>query len=67
MYGSVSPEQLRVRKIDVVLISDKSLFDARLTPGSRIEEIGNTLELPGPHIAETARHIARILHDDRVR
>ena len=67
LYGSVSPEQLRVRKIDVVLISDRSQFDPRLTPGSRIEEIGNTLELPGPHIAETARHIARILHDDRVR
>ena len=67
LYGSVSPEQLRVRKIDVVLISDRSQFDPRLTPGSRIEEIGNTLELPGPNIAETARHIARILHDDRVR
>ena len=67
LYGSVSPEQLRVRKIDVVLTSDRSQFDPRLTPRARIEEIGNTLEFPGPNIAETARHVARILHDDPLR
>jgi len=67
LYGSVSPEQLRVRKIDVVLISDRSQFDPRLTPGARIEEIGNTLEFPGPNIAEAARHVARILHGDLLR
>ena len=67
LYGSVSSEQFRIRKIDVVLISDRSQFDPRLTPGARIEEIGNTLEFPGPNIAEAARHVATILHGDLLR
>ncbi len=67
LYGSVSSEQFRIRKIDVVLISDRSQFDPRLTPGARIEEIGNTLDFPGPNIAEAARHVATILHGDLLR
>ena len=67
LYGSVSPEQIRFREIDVVLVSDRSQFDAMLTPGARIEEIGNTLEFPGPNVAQAARHVAELLHRDLLR
>ena len=67
LYGSVSPEQIRSREIDVVLVSDRSQFDAMLTPGARIEEIGNTLEFPGPNVAQAARHVAELLHRDLLR
>ena len=60
----MSPEQIRFREIDVVLVSDRSQFDAMLTPGARIEEIGNTLEFPGPNVAQAARHVAELLHRD---
>jgi len=63
----VSPEQIRSREIDVVLVSDRSQFDAMLTPGARIEEIGNTLEFPGPNVAQAARHVAELLHRDLLR
>ena len=67
LYGPVSPEQIRFREIDVVLVSDRSQFDAMLTPGARIEEIGNTLEFPGPNVAQAARHVAELLHRDLLR
>jgi len=67
LYGPVSPEQIRSREIDVVLVSDRSQFDAMLTPGARIEEIGNTLEFPGPNVAQAARHVAELLHRDLLR
>ena len=67
LYGPVSPEQIRFHEIDVVLVSDRSQFDAMLTPGARIEEIGNTLEFPGPNVAQAARHVAELLHRDLLR
>ena len=62
LYGSVSPEQMRSRIIDVVLISDNAQFDHKLTPEARVEKIGKALEFPGPNLAQTARQIAHILH-----
>ena len=62
LYGSVSPEQMRSRIIDVVLISDNAQFDHKLTPEARVEKIGKALEFPGPNLAQTAKQIAHILH-----
>ena len=67
LYGSVSPEQIRSRIIDVVLISDNAQFDHKLTPEARIEEIGRVLEFPGPNLAQAARQIASILHRHQLR
>ena len=62
LYTSVSPEEFRVREIDVILMSADTDFDPALAPGARIEIVGAGLELPGPGIAEAARSIARSLH-----
>ena len=67
LYGSVSPEQIRSRIIDVVLISDNAQFDHKLTPEARIETIGKVLEFPGPNLAQAARQIASILHQHQLR
>jgi len=66
LYTSVSPEEFRVREIDVVLMSGDADFDQGLAPGARLEVVGASLELPGPGIVEAARGIARILHGDGV-
>jgi iron complex transport system substrate-binding protein len=62
LYTSVSPEEFRIREIDVILMSADTDFDRALAPGARIEIVGAGLELPGPGIAEAARSIARSLH-----
>ncbi len=67
LYTAVSPEELRIRDIDVVLVSDLGQFDASLAPGARIVAVGDALELPGPHVADAAWHVAELLHDSRLR
>jgi iron complex transport system substrate-binding protein len=67
LYSAVSPEELRARKIDVVLVSDASQFDATLTPQARIVEIGDALEIPGPHVVDAAWRVAELLHGTSLR
>ncbi len=62
LYAAVSPEELRAREIDVVLVSDASEFDATLTPRARIVEIGSVLEIPGPNVVDAAWRVAELLH-----
>lgn len=61
-YQAVSPEELRAREIDVVLVSDIGSYDRSLTPDARIEPIGDALEAPGPEVVAEARAVARIIH-----
>jgi len=63
LYSSVSPEQLRTREVDVVLVSSPGTFDASLTPGARVVVIGDILEIPGPDVVAAARRVAELLHD----
>lgn len=67
LYSSVSPEQLRTRDIDVVLVSAEGSFDASLTPGARVEVVGDALEIPGPDVVSAAYHVAELLHGRSLR
>ena len=62
LYSAVSPEDLRTRDIDVVLLSASSQFDQSLAPDARVVTIGDALEIPGPDVVEAARHVAELLH-----
>jgi len=62
LYAPVSPEQLRGREIDVVLLAGTQAFDASLVPGARIERAGGALDLPGPGVVEAAHRIGELLH-----
>lgn len=64
LYAAVSPEELRTRRIDVVIVSRRGAYDTSLTPGARVEEVGDALELPGPGVVEAARRVAELLHGD---
>lgn len=67
LYSAVSPEQLRTRNIDVVLVSEAGTFDARLTPGARVVDVGDTLEIPGPGVVDAAYHVAELMHGRSLR
>jgi len=62
LYSAVSPEQLRSRDIEIVLLATEGTLDASLTPGARIAVIGDVLEIPGPGVVEAAYHMAEVLH-----
>lgn len=61
-YQAVSPEALRSRAIDVVFVARAGAFDEALTPGARIEVVGDALQVPGPDVVEEARALATVLH-----
>ena len=67
LYSSVSPEQLRTRGVDVVLLASEDGFDASLTPGARVVTVGDALEIPGPDVVETAWHVGELLHGQSLR
>jgi len=67
LYSPVSPEQLRTRDIDVVLVSSAETFDASLTPGARVAVIGDVLEIPGPDVIDAAYLVAEALHGRSLR
>lgn len=62
LYAGVSPEEIRSREIDVVLVSGPNVFDASLAPDARIEIVDASIEIPGPHLADAALHLAELLH-----
>lgn len=66
-YQAVSPEELRAREIDLVLVSAIGSFDRALTPGARIESIGEALEAPGPDVVAEARAVAEVIHGRAIR
>lgn len=68
LYAPVSPEQLRTRDIDAVLLpGGAATFDASLTPGAREVVVGDALEIPGPHVVDAAYRVAERLHDRSLR
>jgi iron complex transport system substrate-binding protein len=62
LYAAVSPEQLRTREVEVVLLSAGASYDRSLTPGARVEVVGDALEIPGPGVVEAASRVADLLH-----
>lgn len=62
LYSSVSPEQLRSRDIEIVLLANEGALDTSLTPGARSAVIGDVLEIPGPSVVEAAYRVAEVLH-----
>lgn len=67
LYSSVSPEQIRTRDIDVVLLSSEGSFDRSLAPGARVVVVGDALEIPGPDVVDASYHVAELLHDRSLR
>jgi iron complex transport system substrate-binding protein len=65
LYAPVSPEQLRGRAIDVVLLAGSQTLDTSLVPGARIERVRGALDLPGPGVVEDAYRIGELLHGRR--
>ena len=66
-YMAVSPEELRTRDIEVVLVSHAGTFDGDLAPGARVEVIGTGLENPGPGVVEAAWTVAEAIHGRSLR
>lgn len=62
LYSAVSPEELRTRDIQVVLLSAGATYDRSLTPGARVEVVGDALEIPGPGVIDAAYRVAELLH-----
>jgi ABC-type Fe3+-hydroxamate transport system substrate-binding protein len=67
LYASVSPEQLRARPVDVVLLSEPGTFDPALTPDARVELVGTALEIPGPGVVDAAYLVAERMHGRKLR
>jgi iron complex transport system substrate-binding protein len=62
LYSAVSPEELRSREIDVVLLAVGASYDRALTPNTRIERVSVELEIPGPGVVAAAHDVAELLH-----
>jgi iron complex transport system substrate-binding protein len=67
LYSSVSPEQLLTRGVQVVLYSGAATFDTTLTPGARLADVGDALEIPGPDVVDAAYRVAELLHGRSLR
>lgn len=64
LYAPVSPEVLRNRAIDVILMTDGSRIDPRILEGRRAVELPSWVEIPGPSLGRSAWEVARALHPD---
>lgn len=65
-WQAVSPEELRAREVDIVLVPGTG-YDASLTPDARIEVVGEALQVPGPNVVAAARSMAEVIHGRPVR
>ncbi len=66
-YSAVSPEELRSRDVDVVLVPRAGAHDEALTPGARVEVVGDALEVPGPDVVRVVREMAEAVHGRSLR
>ncbi len=62
LYAAVSPEEVRSRDIEIVLVSGVDAFDSSLAPDARIEVVDAAIEIPGPDLAAAALQLARLIH-----
>lgn len=64
LYAAVSPEELVVRELDLILTPAASSVPDWLARRAEVREVGDLLELPGPGVGAAAEEIARILHGE---
>lgn len=64
LYAPVSPEVLRERDIEVVLMTRGSRVDPRVLEGRRAVELPSWVEIPGPTLGRSAWEVAGALHPD---
>lgn len=64
LYAPVSPEVLRDRRVDVLLVGEGSAVDPRVTRGRRVERIPSWVEIPGPRLGEAAWLVARAVRPE---
>lgn len=62
LYAAVSPEEVRSRDIEIVLVSGGDAFDASLAPDARIQVVDASIEIPGPDLADAALRLAELIH-----
>lgn len=62
LYAAVSPEEVRSRDIEIVLVSGVDAFDPSLAPEARIEVVDASIEIPGPGLADAALRLAELIH-----
>lgn len=62
LYAPVSPEALRARGIQVIVMSEGTRLDPRIADAVRVATVPSWVELPGPRLGEAARVVARALH-----
>ena len=62
LYAAVSPEEVRSRDIQIVLVSGVDAFDASLAPDARIEVVDASIEIPGPDLVAAALRLAELIH-----
>jgi iron complex transport system substrate-binding protein len=62
LYAAVSPEEIRSRAIEIVLVSGADAFDPSLAPDARIELVDAAIEIPGPNLVEAALRLAELIH-----
>ena len=62
LYAAVSPEEIRSRDIEIVLVSGAEAFDASLAPEARVEVVDAAIEIPGPDLADAALRLAELIH-----
>lgn len=62
LYAPVSPEVLRAREIDVLLVGEGSSLDPRITRDRQVATIPSWVEIPGPDLGRAAWIVARALH-----
>lgn len=61
-WAAVSPESLVAREPDLFLTPDGERLDPRITRDVPVRTLSPVVQLPGPHLPEAAREIARALH-----
>jgi iron complex transport system substrate-binding protein len=63
LYGPVSPEEFLVREIDLLLTPEGGNV-VLPTLELPVKRVSPSLELPGPHLAQSAWELAKILHPE---
>lgn len=64
-YASVSPEAIRQRDPDVILVVRGTEVDPRLRAASRVAEVPSVVQRPGPRLHEAVLALGRVLHPER--
>jgi iron complex transport system substrate-binding protein len=65
-YGPIGPEEFRVREIDVLVMAEGAGTGMEF-PDIPLVRVPANVEIPGPHLAQAARQLAKLLHPEAFR